>query len=122
MLSPSPLTEQRYCGCLRSLPRLSGARFIMPSGLRLRAFCKSGVDVVLELDGAIQNSRFDHQVANQVEIRLERSEECVHHSIGRIRQGPAKEFGVLPVIIAADKLRRVLAVVNVILKPQSGSR
>ena len=110
-LWPSPLQ-------LLSL-RFEPSRFVVPGSLHSCAFGKAGIDVVRELDGAIKDPGFDHEVANDIEVRLVRRKGGIDNTGDRIGQSPAQQLWILMIVEAAHEVGCVLSIGTSFLKPQS---
>ena len=103
---------------IRSLRRRN-ARLVSPGRLRGSSIGKSRIGVLTELDFLAQNSRFDHQIANHVEIGLARGQRTIHNAVHRIGQGPAEQSRFLVVIKASDEIGGILAIGLALIEPQT---
>lgn len=83
---------------------------------------EAGVGVFAEFDFLVEDSGFDHEVADQVEVGFARGEGAVGDSVHGLGEGPAEECGLLVVVEAAYEVGGVLAVGFALVEPETGAR
>src|SRR5580700_2201763 len=98
------------------------AGFVAPRRLDAGFVGKTCVGVFGELEFLVEDTGFDHEVADHIEVGFARSERTVGDAVERLGERPSQQRGLLIVVEAADEIGGVFAMWLARVEPQAGSR